>query len=361
MKKALWITLGVRGNAGDALLYQVTEKLFDGLIDLDFRSVSEPVYIRDGQEAPNNVVVGPGGMFVQTNSSRHLHQKLAKQWDQFQNSNFYLWSTGILENPNNEEKESVLRVTSRAEKVIVRATRESGFIREIDPSTRPEWAPCASLFSNTLLGIKPRKRDIVVVNLDSFLFTEENIKDHPLRRFKDYAESQGLEVRTMVNAGGDSNNMLLDLFPLIDIDQPHFEKLLRAHLAGKEFNQAFNKAMLKHPSFGERYLDCRFAFGKRLHGWLPFMAFDVPAAFIGMPARRGMPKDYFKSNDLLCSVPRNPQMSKAELDNMADMMINKLNFFVHMEDRLVPMIQERRALLGEQVRMQAIKFAASLH
>lgn len=360
MKKALWVTCGIRGNAGDALLYQVTRKLFEGLVDLDFRYVSEPVYIRDGQEPPRNVIIGPGGMFVQTNSSRHLHQKLAKQWDQFRDSKFFLWSTGILGKPSEEEIKAVRRVTERASKIIVRATRESEFIRGVDPSTEPEWSPCVSLFSDTLLDIKPRKRDVVVVNLDDFLFNEANFRDHPLRRFRAYAEAEGLQVRSMINASGDSNRMLLDLFPPIDIDVPLFGELLRTELTGKEFNQAFNDALSKHPSFGERYCDSRFAFGKRLHGWLPFLAFDTPAAFIGMPERRGMPSDYFGSNEFLCNVPRNTKMTREQLDDMANAMIGKLNFFIHNEDRLVASIAEKRASLGEKLRTQAAEFAATL-
>lgn len=359
-KKALWITCGIRVNAGDAIIYQAARKLFEGLVDLDFRHVSDAIYIRDGQETPKNVIIGPGGLFVQTNSSRHLHQKLAKQWDRFQDSKFYLWSTGILAKPSDEEAESVRRVTARAPKIVVRANRESEYIREVDPSTNPEWSPCASLFADTLLRIKPRKRDVVVVNLDAFLFTEENFRDHPLRRFKAYAEAEGLEVRSMVNAAGDSNRMLVDLFPPIDIDVPFFGKLLQEDLTGKEFHQAFNEALSEHPSFGERYCDCRFAFGKRLHGWLPFMAFDTPAAFIGMHERRGMPKDYFGSNELLCAVPRNPKMTREQLDDMANAMIGKLNFFIHNEDRLIASIGEKRAALGEKLRAQAAEFAAAL-
>lgn len=360
MKKALWVTCGIRGNAGDALLYQVTRKLFEGLVDLDFRYVSEPIYIRDGQETPKNVIIGPGGMFVQTNSSRHLHEKLAKQWDRFQDSKFHLWSTGILTKPADEEVKAVRRVTARAPKIIVRAQRESELIREVDPSTAPEWSPCASLFTDTLLDIKPRKRDVVVVNFDAFLFKEENFSDHPLRRFKAYAESEGLEVRSMINAAGDSNRMLLDLFPPIDIDLPLFGEMLQAELSGKEFNSAFNDALSKHPSFGERYTGSRFAFGKRLHGWLPFLAFDTPAAFVGMSARRGMPMDYFGSNDFLCAVPHNSNLTRAQLDDMANNLIGKLNFFIHNEDRLVASIVEKRAALGEKLRAQAAEFAATL-
>lgn len=359
-KKALWITLGIRGNAGDALIYQCTRALFDGLIDLDFRCVSDPVYIVDGQNAPKNVIIGPGGIIVQTNSSKHLHQKLAKQWDKLEDSKFYLWSTGILTTPTDEEATSVRRVMQRCRKVVVRANKEAEFICGVVPDAKPEWSPCASLFTNTLLDIKPRKKDAVVLNLDAFLFNEENFRDHPMRKFKDFAEASGLEVRSMVNAWGDHNKYLLDLFPPIDIDLPVFEDALKDGVESKDFNAIFNKALRAHPSFGERYLDCRFAFGKRLHGWLPFLSYDVPAAFIGMHTRRGMPMDYFGSNDFLCDVPRHQKMTRDELEQVSDGMIEKLKMFIAEEDRLIAEISERRGSLFDMVRKQAKKFASSL-
>ncbi|WP_203136364.1 polysaccharide pyruvyl transferase family protein [Microbacterium sp. JZ31] len=358
-KHALWITCGVRGNAGDALLYEVTRKLFDGVIDLDFRYVSEPKYLKVGDRDHENVVIGPGGMFVQTHSSRHLHSKLQKQWGRFEGKTFHLWSTGILGRPTDEEVESVRRVTSRSRSIVVRATKESEFIREI-AGVESEWAPCASLFTDRLLKVKKRKHDVVVVNLDDFLFTEQNVADHPLRRFVAFAESQGLEVRSMINAGGDSNRRMLDLIPVIDQDRDLLEDFLREEPAGREFNEGFNAALAKYPGFGHRYTGGRFAFGKRLHGWLPFMAFDAPAAFIGMQARRGMPRDYFGDDDFLCAVPRRRDMSRDELDRMADAMIGKLEFFIKNEDALSSRIAGRREELWEQLKSQSLDFASRL-
>jgi hypothetical protein len=360
MKRALWITLGVRGNAGDALLYEVTRELFADLVDLDFRSVSEPLYLRKGDRDTDNVIIGPGGMFVQTNSSRHLHGKLAKQWDRFESKKFFLWSTGILQTPTPEETAAVRRVTSRAERIVVRATTEAGYIRRVGPVTSPEWAPCTSLFSDRLLPAENTTKDVVVVNLDQFLFTEENITDHPLRRFVDYAESEGLQVRTMVNASGDSNRLQLDMMPLIDIDRPYLEDLLLSEPTGRDFNDPFNDALSRHPSFAARYTDCRFAFGKRLHGWLPFLAYDKPAAFVGMNARRGMPKDYFGTDEFLCDVPRSPTMTRAQLDRMADGMTAKLRHFIAHEDDLAARIAERREELWAQLQRQAADFADAL-
>ncbi|WP_309067381.1 hypothetical protein [Microbacterium sp.] len=359
MKKALWITCGPRGNAGDALLYEVTPRLFDGLIDLDFRYVSEPTYLSRKDRATQNVVIGPGGLFVQTNSSRHLHSKLTKQWSQFETKTFHLWSTGILSQPTEDEAADVRRVTSRAASIIVRATKESEYLRDV-AGVESEWAPCASLFTDRLLGVEKRLRDVVVVNLDHFHFTEENIADHPLKRFRDYAASEGLEVRSMVNAGGDSNPLMLDLFPVIDADREPLEAFLRGGPTGREFNDGYNAALKRYKTFGHRYTGARFAFGKRLHGWLPFMAFDTPAAFIGMAARRGMPMDYFGTNEFLCAVPHRRGMNREALDSMANAMIGKLNFFVKNEDALTARIAERREELWQQLQGQARDFAAKL-
>ncbi|GII99052.1 hypothetical protein CLV28_1693 [Sediminihabitans luteus] len=360
MKRALWITCGTRGNAGDALLHEVTPRLFDGLVDLDFRAVSEPAYLRRGDTPTDNVVIGPGGLFVQTNSSRHLHAKLAKQWDRFESKKFFLWSTGVLEQPSDAELPAVRRVTARAPRIVVRATKEAELVRSIGPVTSPEWAPCASLFTDRLLDVPDRTRDVVVLNLDSFLFTPDNAADHPLRRFVDHARAHGLDVRSMVNAAGDFNRYQLDIAPPIEIDARPFADALDDTLDGKAFHQTYNAALADHPSFGARYTDCRFAFGKRLHGWLPFLAFDKPAAFVGMAARRGMPRDYFGSDEFLCAVPRRTGMSRQQLETMADAMIEKLTYFIDHEDTLTKQIAERREELWQQLTRQAAGFADAL-
>lgn len=359
MKKALWITLGRQGNAGDALLYDVTRALFRERADLRFRSVNSKKYARWTDGGIKNVVVGPGGLFVQTNSARHLHRKLGRQWRTFESKRFLLWSTGILSDPSPEETAGVRRVIDRSAKIVVRARREAEFIAEVT-GARAEWAPCASLFTDKLLAVPRRVDDVVVVNLDEVLFTPENIAGHPMRRFRDYAEAQGLAVRSMVNAVGDSNPLLLDLFPLIDADEPILGDFLRSAPTRSEFFDGYTAALRRRASQGDRYTNARFAFGKRLHGWLPFMAFDRPAAFIGMEARRGMPRDYFGNNDFLCDVPRRRRMTQGHLDAMATKMIRKLDYFIKHEDALVSRIAERREELWGQLQRQADVFVDAM-
>jgi hypothetical protein len=360
VKKALWITLGVRGNAGDALIYETTRKLFANTIDLDFRTVGEQTYIRPNEPLAENIILGPGGILVRTNSARHVQQKLKQQWAQVDQSRLFIWSSGILQEPFDSELPIVRRVLDKASRIVVRASKESELIQSIAPGTAPVLQPCASLFTDKLLAIEPKRRDVVVVNLDANLFTAENIENHPLKRFKEYAESEGLEVRSMVNAYGDSNRYLLDLFPLIEADQGVFGDLLAQNPSSKQFNKPFSEALQRVPSFGERYTNVRFAFGKRLHGWLPFLAFDAPAAFIGMPARRRMPHDYFGTRDFLCAVPRRRGMTIEHLDVMADMMIAKLGFFAKYEDILRRRIVNRRTQLWDELQAEALEFAAML-
>lgn len=363
MKKALWITLGVRGNAGDALIYWTTRKLFDDLIDLDFRTVGEPAYIRANENVPDNVIIGPGGILVRTNSATHVQQKLERQWPLIDRSRLFIWSSGILQKPFESEVPIVRKVLEKASRIVVRASKEDELIRSIAPEATPVLQPCTSLFIDKLLGIEPNRRDVVVVNLDANLFTSDNFDNHPLRRFKEYAESEGLEVRSMVNAYGDSNRYLLDLFPLIDTEQGVFGDLLTREPSSKEFNEPFSEGLQRMPSLGERYTNARFAFGKRLHGWLPFLAFDAPAAFVGMPARRRMPQDYFGTGfgrAFLCAVPRRRDMTTDRLDVMADMMIQKLGFFIKKEETLRSKISGRRAELWDQLQTEAVEFSGML-
>lgn len=359
-KAALWITLGVRGNAGDALIYETTRKLFADLIDLDFRTVGEQHYIRPEGQTPDNIIIGPGGILVRTNSARHVQQKLEKHWSQVGCSRLFIWSSGILQQPFESELPIVRNVLKKASRIVVRAGKEAELIRSVAPTTTPVLQPCSSLFTDKLLSVEPHRRDVVVLNLDAHLFSADNFENHPLRRFKEYAGSLGLDVRSMVNAYGDSNRYLLDLFPLIDADEAIFGGLLAREPSSKEFNEPFSERLRRVPSFGERYTNARFAFGKRLHGWLPFLAFDAPAAFIGMPARRRMPEDYFGTRDFLCAVPRRRGMTMDHLEVMSDMMIRKLGFFVKKEDVLSRKIAERRAALWDQLQTEAVEFAELL-
>jgi len=143
-------------------------------------------------------------------------------------------------------------------------------------------------------------------------------------------------------------------------DEAPFNSALSPELPGPEVQRTFNEALAAHPSYGARYTACRFAFGKRLHGWLPFLAFDRPAAFVGMQARRGMPRDYFGDDTFLCAVPRRNPMSQAQLDATADGMIGKLASFVEQEDALVAQVAERREELWAQLQRQARAFADAL-
>jgi len=356
IEQALWLALGRRGNAGDGLLYEVTRALFEGRLDLDFRSVQLGSYIRAGDPPPANVVVGPGAVLAGTFSSKKLQPALTDQWAQFGRARYHLWSTGLSFAPAPEEIPDVLRVTRRTRQLYVRGTREAEFFRGVDPDLNPIWAPCASLFTERLLDLEPRKKDVVVVNFDSFLFRDELAHDHPLQRFKDFAEAQGLEVRSLINGRPDLNAHLLEMFPMIDIDRPYFERFAHEYDSAGKFTKDYNAALEAHHSLGDRHNDCRFAFGKRLHGWLPFMAFDTPSAFIGLDTRRGFPRDYFGSDEFLCDVPRGSEMSRASLERMASMMVEKLQYFIDNEDRLRSQIAERRAGLWEQLQAHADSF-----
>jgi hypothetical protein len=145
---------------------------------------------------------------------------------------------------------------------------------------------------------------------------------------------------------------------MIDIDRPYLEPLIHLRDSPVKFTKGYNASLKAHHALGERHNDCRFAFGKRLHGWLPFLSFNIPSAFIGIPNRRSFPRHYFGNDDFLCDVPRNKDISITELEIMSEMMISKLKFFIDNEERLIEKISQRREVLWKRLKRQADNFTS---
>lgn len=112
--KVLWLAVGKRGNGGDALLYEVTRRIFADKIDLDFRSVQLGSYLRDDEPPPTDVVIAPGAFLSGTFSSKKFRQAVTEQWPKFEKARFHLWTAGMNFPPTDEEMEDVRRITSLA-------------------------------------------------------------------------------------------------------------------------------------------------------------------------------------------------------------------------------------------------------
>ena len=268
---------------------------------------------------------------------------------------FYLFSCGINKVIDEDELCVINNLFKRSKIILCRGKKEISLFSKSSELNNINFCPCPSLFSSEIFNIKPYKTDLIVLNLDSFLFTNDNYKKHPLRKFKEYAESLGLKVCSMVNGRPDINKYLVDIFPIHEIDNARISPLINFCEDPKLFTKKYNNILNNSIGFAHRYNGARFAFGKRLHGWLPFLSFNIPSAFIGIPTRRGFPSDYF-TDDFLCDVPRNNQMTNDELKIMSDMMISKLNFFIKHEDILSAYIRGRRAELYDKFNKYFLKF-----
>lgn len=338
-----WVAVGKRGNAGDALLYEVTKSLFEKHFEINFISAQKPSISRIVNYS-DKIIIGPGAILSGTFTSKIFLKFLSKNEDILDSFKFYLFSLGVTTPITKEEKLILNHVFEQTKVHLVRGRNEIKLFKEAGEDDSL-FCPCPSLFASDIFEVSSCKKDVIILNLDSFLFNPKNYKNHPLLNFKKYANSLGLEVKLLINGRPDVNEYMLEIFEPISYDQLFIDKLLKLTDNPKEFANQYNEVLQRQTGFINRYNFARFAFGKRLHGWLPFFSLDIPAAFIGHPNRRKFPADYF-SEDFLCDVPRNKEMSQKDLEVMSEMMISKLNFFIKNENNLCSFIKERKEQLN---------------
>ncbi|GHU95428.1 hypothetical protein FACS1894208_08220 [Clostridia bacterium] len=349
----IWISQGIGGNLGDVLLYKITSSFFaENNIPFLFQYAARPLSVEKIKALSNygNVIIGPGGMFVHTISSKNMYRLVLNDINlrEFEEKgfNFVIFSGGILDKPTDEEISTAAKLFQRCKKIYTRANIEIDNIKKITPDVDIAFCPCGSLFTDKIMKVEHRKKDIIVLNLDNLLFTAENYRDHPMKKFRDYALSQGLNCELLVNVHQtDYNEYLGDIFPVREVDLPIYKRVDEVVKSEQKTGYDFWHSFELPDDFVDRYNDCRFAFGKRLHGWLPFMSFDNPSAFIGMNARRQMPYDYFGDDTFLCGIPLKERLKKENLELMTDMMIEKLKYFIKNENLLCARIAARREQL----------------
>ena len=218
MKKINWIAVGKRGNAGDALLYEVTKELFQRHFEINFICAQKPSFANLNSD---KIVIGPGAVLSGTFTSKILLKFLEKKINTLDKYVFYLFSMGVT-NPIEDNECNILQsIFNRTKLHLVRGKYEKKLFSAIGHN-KTFFCPCPSLFASEIFEVKSRKRDVVVLNLDSFLFTKENIKAHPMIKFKEYAKSLGLEVRLMINGRPDINKFMLDIFEPLSYDTHFF-------------------------------------------------------------------------------------------------------------------------------------------
>ncbi len=381
MKSAIWATPGPKYfNFGDVLQHLLIEEYFKDKIEFKLAPIALPLDKELIGQA-KNIIVGPGGILVGTQGAKALYKNILND-ENFAlldeaNTSFHIWSSGVLWNPSEEERRSSNELFSRSRFIATRANIEIDFIKSITPDTNPVFSPCSTIFMDKILGdklSKPNKADIVVLNVNAANFENRLCYHDPTQRFVDYAKSEGLDCMLMSNcAHVDTNPKLLESFNLIRLDSrletilvDYFTTIAKegqdAYPFGKLTTAVRDYAFRNAAYFPERHNNARFAFGKRLHSWLPFFSFNTPAAFIGAQARRGMPVDYFGEqygNDFLCDIPV-AAGSLEDLHKSTDAMIDKLKYYIKNEDMLVARIAERREELWEVFETRAAELYDSL-
>lgn len=107
-----------------------------------------------------------------------------------------------------------------------------------------------------------------------------------------------------------------------------------------------------------RFSGYRFAFGSRLHSFLPFTAFETPSLFLtGSAARKPMPIDYFDNPAFL--APQD-DYNPAAMDKKVDGMIDRLNYFIKHEERLVANIRSSKEHLWRITEANIARLISSL-
>lgn len=313
------------------------------------------------QSENRNVVIGPGGLLSGAYKPevkpdelviRHLDEERISEWKN-QSKSIFCFGTGTntpfnaapTAKPFSPRSEQIIgRLASLSKALYLRGTadilRLQGFCNSED-MVKFKFQPCPSLFCDKLFGIKPHKEDKIAINLPlSKVITEVNWRTHPLRKFVEYAHSVGLKVSFLDNHTMDLNKYVMEVFD----ETTHTNEFVDFIKSDAATDHALVQAMYQKqweecPSLPARFNGYRFAFGSRLHSFLPFMAFNTPSVFLSSnPIRMQMPMDYFNHPAFGAKV-----VYKSNLMNeVVDGMIDRLNYFIKHENILIDIIQESK-------------------
>lgn len=359
-RKAGLLSYGNCSNAGDVLIFQTFNKLFENEIDTTWHHVR----LDKLEVKSRNVIIGPGGLLSGSYNPavtpdelviRNLTSKRLAAWKK-QLRPVFAFGTGTntpFENGPTSKPFSEVSSATIAKLASVSGglyLRGSADIRRLSKFCATEdlhkfkFQPCPSIFLDRLFNIKPVVTDQIAINFPmAKALSPENAKKHPLNRFVECAKSFGLSVALLDNHPSDMNQTVIEMFdvPQSDAEQSDFVSQL-----GETTN---NQKMFEHrwtrvPVLASRFNGYRFAFGVRLHSFLPFMAFNTPSVFLaGNPIRMPMPMEYFRSPVFGAKTT----FGEAPLDLVVDGMIERLKYFIKNEDSLKAQIADERSRLWD--------------
>ncbi|OAP39518.1 hypothetical protein ATC00_09745 [Sinorhizobium americanum] len=341
------------------LIFQTFNKLFDNEIDSTWHHVRlDKLDVR-----ARNVIIGPGGLLSGAYKPevapdelviRHLTPIRLAAWKK-QARPVFAFGTGTntpFENgPTSkpfsaESGKTIAKLAQVSDGLYLRGSadiRRLAALCATEDLHKFKFQPCPSVFLDRLFSVRPQVSDQIAINfpLEKSL-TADNAKTHPLNRFVEFAKALGLSVALLDNHPSDINKIALDLFapPQSDAGQSDFV----ADTAKEDGQKLFEQRWTSVPFVASRFNGYRFAFGVRLHSFLPFMAFNTPSVFLaGNPIRMPMPIEYFGNPAFGAKVA----FGQANFGQVVDGMIERLKYFVKNEDRLRMEIADQRARLWE--------------
>jgi hypothetical protein len=354
------LVYGPCSNAGDVLIHQTFNALFRDEIDTHYRHIrADKLMCPTGR-----VVIGPGGLLsgaYRPDSSpdelvvRHLTDKTLSAWQKakkkivaFGTGTNTPFDAGKNAKPFSAQSEkNIAKLAALSSRLYLRGSRDILRLSSLCNSEDMDkfvFQPCPSIFLDRLFGIKPIVSDKVAVNFPlNTSITKENVAKHPLKRFKEFANAQGLTVVFMDNHPMDINPYV---FELCDETTHDAEGLALISAEGfgalPEHNKKFEDVWMGTSSLPARFNGFRFAFGTRLHSFLPFMAFNTPTLFLSPnEIRRPMGQEYFQHAAFSAATP----WANGSAAKVVDGMIDRMKYFMANEERLRFHIHEQRERL----------------
>lgn len=354
------LSYGNCSNAGDVLIFQTFNKLFEDEIDSAWHHVRlDKLDVR-----ARNVIIGPGGLLsgsykpeVVPNELviRHLTAIRLAAWKKQQRPVFAFgtgtntpFENGPTSKPFSAESgKTIAKLAQISDGLYLRGSadiRRLAAFCATDDLHKFKFQPCPSVFLDRLFSMRPQVSDQIAINFPmEKSLTAENAKTHPLNRFVEYAKALGLSVALLDNHPSDINKLALDLFEAPQSD-PGQRAFITAVSDKEDSQKLFEQRWTSEPFVASRFNGYRFAFGVRLHSFLPFMAFNTPSVFLaGNPIRMPMPIEYFRNQVFGAKIA----FGQASLGQVVDGMIERLKYFVKNEDRLRQEIADQRARLWE--------------
>lgn len=354
------LSYGNCSNAGDVLIFQTFNKLFEDEVDSTWHHVRlDKLDVR-----ARNVIIGPGGLLSGAYKPdvapdelviRHLTPIRLAAWKKQQRPVFAFgtgtntpFDNGPTSKPFSAESgKTIAKLANVSDGLYLRGSadiRRLAAFCATDDLHKFKFQPCPSVFLDRLFSIRPETTDQIAINFPmERSLTAENVKTHPLNRFVEFAKSLGLSVALLDNHPSDINKIALDMFERPQSDPGQADFVTEA-FEKEDGQNLFEQRWTGAPFVASRFNGYRFAFGVRLHSFLPFMAFNTPSVFLaGNPIRMPMPIEYFRNQAFGAKVA----FGQASLGQVVDGMIERLKFFVKREDHLRTEIADQRARLWE--------------